>query len=419
VLALVVLAVTLTAAVMRPPRLPEWLAATAGALILLVSGATSWHAARAAVGDLGSTVGFLAALLVLAEGCRRRGVFDALAQWLAAGSRGRPSRLFALVFAAATAVTVVLGLDPAVVLVSPIVITTARGLGASPKPPLYAVGHLSNSASLLLPISNLTNLLAFHAARISFVHFGILMALPWAAAVAVEWFILRRFFAGELATADFPEAAAPPQARATRLEPQTRYALVVLGLTLLAFALSSAVAVAPIWVAVAGAALMLVPELEEGRPAGLLPDLVRAAAPGFLLFVFGLGVIVRAAGDAGLHSAVVALLPTGASLGDLLLVAAISALAANLLNNLPATLILVPVAAAFGLGPLLAVLIGVGIGPNLTFGGSLATLLWRRIIHPEPVEISVGEFSRLGLLTVLPGLPAAAAAVWLSVRLFG
>lgn len=426
---------TLAAAVVRPSRLPEWLAACIGTLILLFSGATSWHAARAATGDLGPTVGFLAALLVLAEGCRRQGVFDALARWLAAGSNGGPRRLFALVFLAATAVTVVLGLDPAVVLVSPIVIATARRIGASPKTPLYAVGHLSNSASLLLPISNLTNLLAFHAAGISFVRFGILMALPWMAAVTVEWLILRRFFARELppagptaSTAAAPSEGARGLAATGRsgavsspvphLEFRTQYALGVLGLTLVAFALSSTMAVAPVWVAVAGAALMVAPELARQRPGPLAVDLARAAAPGFLVFVFGLGVIVRAASDAGLHSAVVALLPTGGSLGDLLLIAAISALAANLLNNLPATLILVPVAGAFGLGPLLAVLVGVGLGPNLTFGGSLATLLWRRIIHPDPVVVGVGEFTRIGLLTVVPGLPVAAAMVWVSVRLF-
>ena len=72
------------------------------------------------------------------------------------------------------------------------------------------------------------------------------------------------------------------------------------------------------------------------------------------------------------------MLPAGDSLGALLLVAAVSAVAANLLNNLPATLILVPVAAMSGAAPVLAVLIGVNVGPNLTYAGSLATLLWRR-----------------------------------------
>jgi arsenical pump membrane protein len=199
----------------------------------------------------------------------------------------------------------------------------------------------------------------------------------------------------------------------------TGFALVVLGLTLLAFCLSSVLGIAPVWIAVAGALVMVVPPLLREPPRIVVPDLARAASPGFLVFVFGLGVIVRAASDSGLRSAVIAVLPAGATLPDLILVAAISGVAANLLNNLPATLILVPVAGGFGLGPLLAVLVGVNLGPNLTYGGSLATLLWRRIVHPGSVRVELAEFTRLGMLTVLAGVPAAAAVVWLSVRLVG
>jgi arsenical pump membrane protein len=87
-------------------------------------------------------------------------------------------------------------------------------------------------------------------------------------------------------------------------------------------------------------------------------------------------VIVQAASGDGLDNAVRAVLPTGGSLPDLLAIAALSAVFANLVNNLPATLMLVPVAAAAGTGPVLATLVGVNIGPNLTYVGSLATLLW-------------------------------------------
>src|SRR4029453_17301767 len=112
----------------------------------------------------------------------------------------------------------------------------------------------------------------------------------------------------------------------------------------------------------------------------------RAIEPGFLVFVLGLGVIVQAAGDNGLADAVRAVLPSGDSLPELLWIAGLSAILANLVNNLPATLILVPVAAAAGPNPVLAPLIGVNGGPNLTYVGSLATLLWRRVLHTEDTD---------------------------------
>ena len=60
---------------------------------------------------------------------------------------------------------------------------------------MYACTHLANSASLLLPVSNLTNLLAFAASGLSFGRFAALMALPWLGAIAVEYAVFGRFFA--------------------------------------------------------------------------------------------------------------------------------------------------------------------------------------------------------------------------------
>jgi arsenical pump membrane protein len=97
----------------------------------------------------------------------------------------------------------------------------------------------------------------------------------------------------------------------------------------------------------------------------------------------------------------------------------VSALLANLVNNLPATLILTPVSAALGIGPVLAMLVGVNVGPNLTYAGSLATLLWRRVLRTEATEVELGEFTRLGLLTVPAGLVLCTLAVWVAVRGWG
>lgn len=73
--------------------------------------------------------------------------------------------------------TAVLSLDATVVLLTPAVIAAARSIGASPRPHSYASAHLSNSASTLLPVSNLTNLIAFAATGLTFLHFTALMAL--------------------------------------------------------------------------------------------------------------------------------------------------------------------------------------------------------------------------------------------------
>jgi arsenical pump membrane protein len=407
-LALVVLAATLAVAVARPPYVSEAVAACAGAVLLVVVGAIGLSGAGDALRALGPTVGFLAAMLLIADGCRREGLFDAMGAVMARGSAGSPQRLLAFVFVIAAAITAVLSLDATIVLLTPVVFATAARMRTSAKPQVYACAHLANSASLLLPVSNLTNLLAFHASGLSFVRFAELMVLPTVAAVGVEWVVFRRFFAVDLTR--------PRHAGARPARPALpRFAVAVLVLTLAGFALSSVVGIAPVWFAAAGAAAITIPAL--ARQTATPVALARAAEPGFLIFVLGLGVIVQAASANGLDTAVRAVLPTGGSLPDLLAITALSAIFANLVNNLPATLMLIPVAAAAaGPGPVLAVLVGVNVGPNLTYVGSLATLLWRRVLRAEDADVELGEFLRLGALTVPAGLVAATVLLWLALK---
>jgi arsenical pump membrane protein len=92
---------------------------------------------------------------------------------------------------------------------------------------------------------------------------------------------------------------------------------------------------------------------------------------------------------------------------------------ANLVNNLPATLVLLPAAAVSGPATVLAVLLGVNLGPNLTYIGSLATLLWRRVLAPEGRTVSLATFTVLGLIAVPATLVAATAALWAGLRVIG
>ncbi len=420
-LALVALASTLIIAVVRPRRVSEAGVAVLGALILISVGAISLTRAEAALRELGGTIAFLAALLLIAEGCRREGLFAALGGLMATRAGGDARRLLAFVFAVATAVTIVLGLDATVVLLPPIVLATARRVRSDPRVPLYACAHLANSASLLLPVSNLTNLLAFRASGLAFTHFALLMALPTVGVVTVAWVVLSRW---RPVPGDDPGRARGDREGAgvslvavdepSRPAPLPRFAVTVLALTLIGFAVSSPVGIAPVWVAAAGAVVVNLPALLAGRSAPTA--LIRAAEPGFLIFVLGLGVIVAAAGLHGVTAAVGDVVPGSGSLPDLLLIATIGAVTANLVNNLPATLILIPVTAGLGAGPVLAMLIGVNVGPNLTPVGSLATLLWRRVLATEGIRYPGREFVTLGLITVPAAIVLATILLWLGLR---
>src|SRR6266508_2523512 len=276
--ALLLLAGTLAFAVVRPRGLPEAVAAVPAAALAVALGILPAGRALRELRDLGPTIGFLAAVLVLAELCEREGLFEAAGHWMAGASMGRPVRLLSLVFAVGAAVTVVLRLDATVVLLTPVVFQTAARLRLRPKPQVYACTHLANSASLLLPVSNLTNLLAFRAS-------------------------LRSFFASDLVG----RGTVSPEPRAGGAP---RYAVAVLAVTLAGFGVASLLGVEEALVAALGALALAVPA-----------------------------------------------------------VAATAALLANLVNNLPAILLLLPAVSAAGPGPVLAALVGVNVGPNLTYVG--------------------------------------------------
>jgi arsenical pump membrane protein len=147
--AVVLLAAVLVFATLRPRRLPEAVAAVPAAALVVAVGVVSGRQALDELGALGPTVGFLAAVLVLAHAADRAGVFRWAGAVAARVSRG--------------------SLDATVVLLTPVVLLTAQTLLVRPRPHVYTCTHLANSASLLLPIANLTNLLAFAASGVSFV----------------------------------------------------------------------------------------------------------------------------------------------------------------------------------------------------------------------------------------------------------
>lgn len=395
---------------LRPKGLPEAVLAVPAAGLVIATGAISLDHAREEAARLGPVVGFLAAVLVLAHFCDVEGLFQWCGAWTARRAAGSPGRLLGAVFVLASVITAVLSLDATVVLLTPVVFATAARAGVRARPHLYACAHLSNTASLLLPVSNLTNLLAFETSGLSFTRFALLMTLPWLVAIGAEYLVFRRFFADDL-------RIAAPSSEPGETPELPLFALVTVGCTLAGFAVASAVGVEPAWVAAAGALVLAARSLVKRKATPL--TVVRASSPAFLAFVLALGIVVRAVVDNGLADALDRVVPSGSGLPALLGIAVLAAVLANLINNLPAVLVLLPLTAAAGPGAVLAVLLGVNIGPNLTYAGSLATLLWRRIVHRHEHDVGLGEFTRLGLLATPAALVPAVGALWLSLQVAG
>jgi len=415
VIGVVCLLALLVTAHRHPRPLTEAAVACAVTGVVLATGYVGLHEAGEAVRPLAPVVGFLVAILVVAEVCARAGLFEAAADVVRHHSRRDPRRLFLGVFLLAAVVTTALSLDATVVLLTPVVAGAARGLGASGRPGAYACLRLANSGSLLLPVSNLTNLLALPYLHLTFAGFALRMAVPLVVVLLVEYVGLRLLFRAELD----PSATQAPDVPGTDTPEKTsetsgawRFPAVVVVLMLIAFGVLSPFGVEP-WVpaAIAAAALLL----WGVRRNVLTPaDAVRAAHPSFALWVLALGIVVAGLSADFLGDALAHLLPSGTAFGGLLLIAVIATLASALLANLSATLLIVPALTPLGDTAILAALLGLTIGAGLTWTGSLANLLWRRTLARNDIQPSSGRFHVVSVTLTPIALISAVAALSLT-----
>lgn len=354
---------------------------------------------------------FLAAILVVADSCAAAGLFTALGSQVRRAGRGSPRRLLALTFVSAALVTAVLSLDATVVLLSPVV-AAATASNRAQSASVHACVRLANSASLLLPVSNLTNLLALPHVRVGFGTWVLVMVPVWLTVLAVE-------YAGLLVT--FPTArASAPAARGREREsrgdpaadtiPVPVVPAAAVAVMLVGFGIGSALGVEPFWVAGATAVFLGLRGLSTDTTSPR--RLLAATHLPFVGFVLCLGVVVAALDDSFLGDAVAALLPTTDGLLGLLTVAVLATVLANLVNNLPATLLLVPLVAPLGTEAVFAALIGLNVGSGLTYPGSLANLLWRRTLRRHGHPADAGTFHRHALLVTPVAVGLGVLVLW-------
>ena len=340
------------------------------------------------LGSLVEVVGFLVAMTVLGRACADEGLFDAWGGAVARVSRD-PRRLGVAAGLLAAGTTVVLTLDATVVLLTPVLLAAGLGRRGS----LLSV-RLANSASTLLPISNLTNLLAVAATGWTFLEFARVMLPVWVVAVVAEIAIVTWWCRRDPAPAP-PSGPVP----ATPLVPAGVVIAVLCGL---------AAGEKPWIVATAGAVLMAAHAV--AIRATTWRDLLAAANLPLAVVVVVWGWVVTLVAGTPAGDWITDLLPHGTTWAALVGIALISMVTANVINNLPATLLLLPAAAATGPIGVAALLVGVNVGANLTAVGSLANLLWRGAGGRATVRWA--EFHRLGLLTPPLLVVLGASVLW-------
>src|SRR5919108_5469109 len=128
-------------------------------------------------------------LLLIGAVAAADGLFEALGARLADSRLGSHSLLLALL-ALVAVVTALLNLDTSVVFLTPVLIHAARRRSLDERPFLYGSVFMANSASLLLPGSNLTNLLVLRSDPENGLTFATRMLPAWITACTITALVL-------------------------------------------------------------------------------------------------------------------------------------------------------------------------------------------------------------------------------------
>lgn len=360
-------------------------------VVLLVVGAVAVATGALPLDDLGvlyervwPILLFVVAITVVTELASEAGLFTWIAERAAGLGRGRTWALWLATVVLACLCTIFLSLDTTAVLLTPVVVVLARHCGLPPLPFALTTVWLANTASLLLPVSNLTNLLAEHElGGLGPVGFAALTVAPALVAIAVPVLAILVIHRKDLFTR---YEVGPPTAPTDRV-------LLVGSAVVVGLLVPALVSGVEVWIPALAAAVVLAFLTAVRRPRvlrlGLLPWQL-------VVFASGLFIVMEAAQSLGLTAVMAAISGQGQDAGALFRLAGVATLSANAVDNLPAYLALEPVAGS----PerLVAILVGVNAGPLITPWASLATLLWHERLVSMGVHIKWSRYVLLGLV---------------------
>jgi arsenical pump membrane protein len=351
---------------------------------------------------------FLLALLLLSALLEASGFFE-WAAILAARSARSGAGLLGNVLLLGSLITVVLSLDTTAVILTPLVVAAVQRLEVPARPYILVCVFVSNVASLLLPVSNLTNLLL--AAQVPAWRFAAAMGLPQLATLLVLWAGLRVACRREL-VASLDTARLPPASKVIMDRPFFLAACGVLVLLVLGYFVGPALGI-PVWVTTFVGVVVLglvgVGRQRLGRSG------VQHLSLGVFPFVIGLFALVQAVENLGLDRPLVRWLaeprPPWVALAAM---AGVASVASSALNNLPATLLVRSLLGTLHAPDawMHAALLGTNVGSCLTPHGTLATLLVLAASARRGVDLPPLEVVKVAVWLVPAMLVAGLLSLW-------
>lgn len=291
--------------------------------------------------------------------------------------------------------------DTVVLMLTPLVVRIARGLGLRPLPYLLALALAANVGSVATITGNPQNVVAAVSAGIGYLDFLAALGPPALLGLVVVAVVVGITFRRDL-------RARPAQPLRPPLPAVRRGRLLVVGLVtlgmLVAFALGAPVPTAAL---VAGALLL-------GSAGAGARTVLRRVDMELLVLFGGLFVVVGGLRESAFSQLALAWLvpPDAASLA----LSGATVVASNLISNVPAVLVLLP--AALGSldpqGATLTLAMAATLAGNLTLVGSMANIIVAEGARRHGEEVGFWSYARVGVPVTL--LTLSVGLGWLALR---
>ncbi|MBE3555540.1 MAG: ArsB/NhaD family transporter [Firmicutes bacterium] len=416
VTAVVIFAVVYAAIVSE--RIDRVVAAWFGAAALLISGILTWQEALSAI-DF-NTIGLLLGMMILVAILKPSGLFEQLALWMVALSRGRPFLLLPLLGLLTGIISAFLDNVTTVLLIAPLTIQVARLLRLPIFPFLFTEVFASNIGGTATLIGDPPNIMIGSSASLSFNAFltnnGPIIFLILLVTLAITLFL----FHDQLV---LQKGADTQLLRKNAIDDRTLVVegVVVLALVITGFVLHEKLHLMPAVVALAGATLLLLL-----HPRSAVSDVVHDVEWPTLLFFVGLFVVVGGLVKTGTIRALAQALLAftgGAPAWTTMAVLFVSGIASAFVDNIPFVATMIPLIQALGQGegaspqalePLWwALSLGACLGGNGTLIGASANVVTAGLAAREGEVITFMRFTRFGFPLMMITLLLAALYLWL------
>lgn len=378
------------------PRLPKInidrpAAAMAGAVLMVLVGALTFRQAVAAINF--DTIALLLGMMLLVVVLQRAGLFTLMAQ-RAVTLANSPGKLLMSVVIVTAVASAFLVNDVVVLLFTPVVIQACRMQRLNPVPYLIGEAMASNIGSTATIVGNPQNALIGIASGISFARFFAYLAPVAVVSTALLFIVLWAFYRKGLRrtgnTVGSPATVAPatPVNRGMLL----RTAPVLAGVVVALFVSSLAGFSIPMVALTAGAAAML---LSGVKPSEIIRDVDWV----LLLFFAGLFIVVEGAHQSGLLAPVFDRVDLRATAGGIASIHAVSAVASQIVSNVPLTVLLLPLLERVpGDALWIALAAGATLAGNATLIGAVANIIVAEQASRQGIDLRFGEFLRVGVV---------------------